>query len=138
LSSINGSSERPAALITPPGTPPDDSKARHDSTATQSDHHHKLLAEKDMQEESEHDVKHHETHDHQQSKAGAGEGSKPNPEHKQNGASKSAGGSPPKSSIFETVMGLGLFVVVGVGAAWMAFMMHDPIKDGGAALTGAS
>jgi hypothetical protein len=138
LSSINGSSKRPAALITPPGTPPDDSKARHDSTATQSDHHHKLFAEKDMQEESEHDVKHHETHDHQQSKAGAEEGSKPNPEQKQNGASKGAGGSPPKSSIFETVMGLGLFVVVGVGAAWMAFMMHDPIKDGGAALTGAS
>jgi hypothetical protein len=89
-----------------------------------------------MQEESEHDVKHH--NNHQQTNAGAEEGSTPNPEQKQNGASKAAGGSPPKSSIFETVMGLGLFVVVGVGAAWMAFMMHDPIKDGGAALTGAS
>lgn len=136
LSNINGNSERPAALITPPGTPPNESKIPHDPTSTQSDHHHKPLAEKDMQEESEHDVKHH--NNHQQTNAGAEEGSTPNPEQKQNGASKAAGGSPPKSSIFETVMGLGLFVVVGVGAAWMAFMMHDPIKDGGAALTGAS
>jgi hypothetical protein len=137
LSSIPGSSERPAALITPPGTP-DESKTLHAATSNQSGHHHTPLAEKDMQEESEHDVKHHETHDEQQTEAGADDASKPDPDEKNNSAKKNAGGSPPKSSIFETVMGLGLFVVVGVGAAWMAFMMHDPIKDGGAALTGAS
>jgi hypothetical protein len=137
LSNITGSSERPAALITPPGTP-DESKTPHAATSQLSDHHHAPLAEKDMQEESEHDVSHHETQDQQQTKAGAEDGSKPDPEQKHNSAPKNAGGSSPKSSIFETVMGLGLFVVVGVGAAWMAFMMHDPIKDGGAALTGAS
>jgi hypothetical protein len=137
LSNIAGSSERPAALITPPGTP-DESKTPHASTSNQSDHHHKPLAEKDMQEEAEHDVKHHEAHNHQQTKAGAEEGKKdPKPE-EQTPTSEDAVKSPPKPSIFETVMGLGLFVVVGVGAAWMAFMMHDPIKDGGAALTGAS
>jgi hypothetical protein len=43
-----------------------------------------------------------------------------------------------RSGMLETVLGLGLFVAVGVGAAWLAFMMQDPIKDGGAALTGAS
>jgi hypothetical protein len=45
---------------------------------------------------------------------------------------------PSRSGVFETALGLGLFVAVGVGAAWLAFMMQDPIKDGGAALTGAS
>ena len=80
----------------------------------------------------------HSLEDIQMSNERDGDDSNPNSEQKQNGASKDAGRSPPKSSIFETVMGLGLFVVVGVGAAWMAFMMHDPIKDGGAALTGAS
>jgi hypothetical protein len=132
LSSITGSSERPAALITPPRTP-DESKNPHPSASIHSDHHHTPLAEKDMQAESEHDVKHHEAHDQEQTNAGAEEENKSKP-----GQKKDASGSPPKSSIFETVMGLGLFVVVGVGAAWMAFMMHDPIKDGGAALTGAS
>jgi len=135
LSNMTGNSERPAALITPPGTP-DESKTLHPST--QSSHHHTPIAEKDMHEEAEHDVKHHDTHDHQQTKAEAEEVSKSKPGQKQKSVPKDSSGSPPKSSIFETVMGLGLFVVVGVGAAWMAFMMHDPIKDSGGALTGAS
>lgn len=133
---ISGSSERPAALITPPGTP-DESKTPHAPTPHPSDHHHKPLAEKDMQAEAEHDVKHHD-HDQQPTIAGKTEERKHKAGQKRDSTSKDAGDNPPKSGIFETVLGLGLFVVVGVGAAWMAFMMHDPIKDGGAALTGAS
>lgn len=125
LSNISGSSERPAALITPPGTP-DEAKTPHTSTSHPSDRHHNRVAEKDMQEEAEHDVKHHDSHDSQRTSAAKKGDSKP----------KAAGESPPATGIFETVLGLGLFVVVGVGAAWMAFMMQDPIKDGGAALTG--
>jgi len=136
LSNISGGNERPAALITPPGTP-DESKTPQTSTSHRPDHHHQPIAEKDMQEEAEHDVKHHESQTPQHKEAENKQESNVKPEQqKRNAASKDAGANPPKSGIFETVLGLGLFVVVGVGAAWMAFMMQDPIKDGGAALTG--
>lgn len=138
MQALAGTSERPAALMTPPRTP-DESKAPHNAV---HDHHHKATAEKDMREEATHDVKHHD----EQKPASLdgdsepGESSKEEKSEKRtaNKADKGVGERSSRSGLFETALGLGLFVAVGVGAAWLAFMMQDPIKDGGAALTGAS
>ncbi|KAM0716607.1 hypothetical protein Q7P37_008052 [Cladosporium fusiforme] len=134
--------ERPAALITPPRTP-DESKTPMNTATHLSTHHHKPAAEKDMHEEATHDVSHHKAkreHDRSKSPAkltgldGDAEVSKDD--------SKAA--SRPKTEdkskgffggFFEGALGLGLTVLVGAGAAWLAFKMHDSIKDGGAALT---
>jgi hypothetical protein len=127
LKALSGASERPAALMTPPRTP------------DEAEHHHDLTSKNDVQKEAKHDSKKAETQ------------AKPTESHIDAGPSKSAPASSsdkkavkslakpsPRSGAFETVLGLGLFVAVGVGAAWLAFMMQDPIKDGGAALSGAS
>jgi len=131
LKSLSGTSGRPAALMTPPRTP------------DEAEHHHDLTPKHDAQKEAKQDSKKPyptgsatESHiDAVTSKAGpAVESAKE--------AVKKAVKEPEKpssrSGAFETVLGLGLFVAVGVGAAWLAFMMQDPIKDGGAALSGAS
>jgi len=47
--------------------------------------------------------------------------------------------APPKSffgSFFEAALGLGLTIIIGAAAAWLAFRMQDAVKDGGAALSG--
>ena len=131
LKTLSSASGRPAALMTPPRTP------------DEAEHQHNLDPKHDVQKEAKHDSK------------------KPGPQaksmepHSDAAPAKTApAGTPGKSTekkavkepekaslrsgAFETVLGLGLFVAVGVGAAWLAFMMQDPIKDGGAALSGAS
>lgn len=130
LRALSGASGRPAALMTPPRTP------------DEAEHQHKLAPQHDVQKEAKHDSKKSETQ------------AKSTEPHVDAGASKPAHAveevketvkksvklpeKASRSGAFETVLGLGLFVAVGVGAAWLAFMMQDPIKDGGAALTGAS
>lgn len=146
LPALSGNHERPAALMTPPRTP-DESKG---PAGVHSSHHHSQVAEKDMREEASHDVKHHDSHHHHQKAAEKPAGldgdsepsgstnakSKEEPKLKKTEAGVADKNS--RSGFFETALGLGLVVAVGVGAAWLAFMMQDPIKDGGAALTGAS
>lgn len=39
-------------------------------------------------------------------------------------------------SFFEAALGLGLTVIIGAAAAWLAFRMQDAVKDGGAVLSG--
>lgn len=135
------SSARPAALMTPPRTP-DESKLPDMAGHHLSNHHHKAVAERDMLEEATHDVSHHESDqnksvDHQTDADGITEASaaskdtskpasKPNTQAKSNGF---FGG------FFQSALGLGLTVLLGAGAAWLAFRMSDTIKDGGAALT---
>lgn len=147
LQALAETSGRPAALMTPPRTP-DESKTPLSPQSVTGGHHHKPAAEKDMREEAKHDVKHHEHH--QKSAVvkptnldGDSElidDTKPKSQTKSEAkkASKAVEAKSPRSGMFETVLGLGLFVAVGVGAAWLAFMMQDPIKDGGAALSGSS
>lgn len=153
LRTLAGTSGRPAALITPPRTP-DESKAPLSPQSVTGGHHHKPAAEKDMLEEAKHDVKHHEFqhhHKHHTKSAAAkpagldgdseqSDSVKPESQAKseETKASKEPNEKTTRSGMFETVLGLGLFVAVGVGAAWLAFMMQDPIKDGGAVLTGTS
>lgn len=127
LKALSGAGGRPAALMTPPRTP------------DEAEHHHSLTSKLDVQKESRHDSKKSEPQTKAtESHADTGP-SRSSPE---KGTEKRAVKEPEKkasrSGAFETVLGLGLFVAVGVGAAWLAFMMHDPIKDGGAALSGAS
>lgn len=124
LSSVSG---RPAALITPPRTP------------DEAEHHHDLTPKHDIRKEAKHDSKKSWPQTKPtESHVDAGP-SKPSPEKgTEKKAVKEPGKKPSRSGAFETVLGLGLFVAVGVGAAWLAFMMQDPIKDGGAALSGAS
>ncbi|KAM0701744.1 hypothetical protein Q7P35_010653 [Cladosporium inversicolor] len=126
LKALSGVSGRPAALITPPRTP------------DEAEHQHHLTPKHDVQE-AKHDSQKPETQTKPtESHVDAGP-SKSSPEQ---GIEKKAIKEPEKkasrSGAFETVLGLGLFVAVGVGAAWLAFMMQDPIKDGSAALSGAS
>ena len=138
LKALSGVSERPAALMTPPRTP------------DEAEHQHKLAPQHDAQKEPKHDSKEakqpskeSESHpkptksdvDAGHSKAGPADNSEKEAAKK---AVKEPVKASPRSGALETVLGLGLFVAVGVGAAWLAFMMQDPIKDGGAALTGAS
>lgn len=153
LRTLAGTSGRPAALITPPRTP-DESKAPLSPQSVTGGHHHKPAAEKDMLEEAKHDVKHHESHHHHKhhTKSAAAkpagldgdseQSDSVKPESQAKSAETKASKEPKekttRSGMFETVLGLGLFVAVGVGAAWLAFMMQDPIKDGGAVLTGTS
>jgi len=128
LKALSSASERPAALMTPPRTP------------DEAEHQHKLAPQHDVQKEAKHDSKGSEPHakskkpdlDAGHSKAG------PSEKEAAKKAVKEPAKASPRSSALETVLGIGLFVAVGVGAAWLAFMMQDPIKDGGAALTGAS
>lgn len=152
LRTLAGTNGRPAALITPPRTP-DESKAPLSPQSVTGGHHHKPAAEKDMREEAKHDVKHHESHHHKHHPKSAAakpadldgdsepsDSIKPESQAKseETKASKEPSEKSTRSGMFETVLGLGLFVAVGVGAAWLAFMMQDPIKDGGAVLTGTS
>ncbi|KAL1588641.1 hypothetical protein WHR41_02512 [Cladosporium halotolerans] len=126
LHMLSDTGDRPAALITPPHTP-DESKA---PTAAQlpasaphaHDHHHKPQAEKDIREEAKHDVSHHGQDEGAAAKEGQ-QGLDPAP--------KSFWGG-----MWETALGLGLTVLVGAGAAWLAFRLQDSVKDGGAILKG--
>jgi hypothetical protein len=131
LKSLSNSSGRPADLMTPPRTP------------DETEHQHKFAAQSNGQEEATLESKDSERKARSMKSDGDAGPSQSttaeNPEkHTVKRASKEAEGKAPRSGAFETVLGLGLFVAVGVGAAWLAFMMQDPIKDGGAALTGAS
>jgi hypothetical protein len=131
LKTLSSASGRPAALMTPPRTP------------DEAEHQHKLAPQHDIQKDAKHDSKKSETHakstephlDAALSKSGPASSSEKDAEKK---AVRELAKPSPRSGAFETVLGLGLFVAVGVGAAWLAFMMQDPIKDGGAALSGAS
>jgi hypothetical protein len=131
LKTLSSASGRPAALMTPPRTP------------DEAEHQHKLAPQHDVQKEAKHDSKKSEAHakpteshvDAAPSKSGPASSPEKETEKK---AVKVPAKPSPRSGAFETVLGLGLFVAVGVGAAWLAFMMQDPIKDGGAALSGAS
>lgn len=140
LKSLASSDERPAALMTPPRTP------------DEAEHHHNRTIERDAQEEAEVDLEQPESKDENlpestEAKATGldgdselGQSTKADSQEKRAAkkTEKAVNEKSSRSGAFETVLGLGLFVVVGVGAAWLAFMMQDPIKDGGAALTGAS
>jgi hypothetical protein len=126
IQTLAGNSERPAALMTPPRTP-------DDSEAPKSIGTH-LEAVKSAAKQRTKDL------------TGLDGDAQPGPSDEtvepekstSKKADKNVSEKPSRSGVFETALGLGLFVAVGVGAAWLAFMMQDPIKDGGAALTGAS
>jgi hypothetical protein len=131
LKSLSNSSGRPTDLMTPPRTP------------DEAEHQDKLTPQKDGQEDLTLESKKSEP----QAKSSESNGDVgPSEPVAVDNAEKStakkvvkeAEEKTSRSGAFETVLGLGLFVAVGVGAAWLAFMMQDPIKDGGAALTGAS
>jgi hypothetical protein len=126
IQTLAGNSERPAALMTPPRTP-DDSEA----PITIGTH---LEAVKSAAKQGTKDLTGLD------GDALPGPSTETESEEKPtaNKVDKEKSEKPSRSGVFETALGLGLFVAVGVGAAWLAFMMQDPIKDGGAALTGAS
>lgn len=127
LKALPGGSGRPAALMTPPRTP------------DETEHHHSLTSKHDVQKEAKHDSKKSEPQTKSTELHVDAGPSKSSPEKvTEKKTIKEPEKKASRSGAFETVLGLGLFVAVGVGAAWLAFMMHDPIKDGGAALSGAS
>ena len=131
LKSLPGASERPAALMTPPRTP------------DETEHKQNFTSQQDGHQEADHDSKDFEPKAQPAELDGdAGPSQSTTVESPEKRAVKktvkAVEEKSSRSGAFETVLGLGLFVAVGVGAAWLAFMMQDPIKDGGAALTGAS
>ena len=131
LKALSGTSGRPAALMTPPRTP------------DEAEHHHTLNPKHEIQKEAKHDSKESEpqvksTEPHVDAGASKYTSTVDSKKDEAKNAVKQPEKASPRSGALETVLGLGLFVAVGVGAAWLAFMMQDPIKDGGAALSGAS
>ncbi|GAB7335402.1 hypothetical protein MBLNU13_g07774t1 [Cladosporium sp. NU13] len=131
LKALSSASGRPAALMTPPRTP------------DEAEHEHNPNPRHEVQKEAEHDSKKSEpqvrsTESHADAEASKSAPAVDSKKEEAKKAIKQPEKASSRSGAFETVLGLGLFVAVGVGAAWLAFMMQDPIKDGGAALSGAS
>jgi hypothetical protein len=113
LQTLAGNSERPAALMTPPRTP-------DDSEAPKSIGTH-LEAVKSAAKQRTKDL----TGLDGDAQPGPSTETDESEESTSKKAEKEASEKPSRSGMFETALGLGLFVAVGVGAAWLAFMMQD-------------